>query len=291
MLRSMTGFGSTSSRKDGVSLQVEIRTVNNKFYKATVRLPDSLQSLETEIDVLVSKLLSRGSVTVSVKFVDTSEHGIATINKEVLANYIDQIKEVNPSVSIEVSRLLMLPGVMNSDKADDAAGRNKEEILSLVKSACADVIEMRKREGKVLEEDLCVHLVKIEEHLSCIKERTPEIIEEYQLRLRQRVQNLLSEIGKNIEEEDLLREVAVFAEKTDIAEEISRLSGHLIQFRELIGGSDQEPIGRTLDFLAQEMLRESNTIASKCLDGDTSRRIVEIKGAVDRIKEQVQNAE
>ena len=89
----------------------------------------------------------------------------------------------------------------------------------------------------------------------------------------------------------MLREVAVFAEKTDIAEEISRLAGHLVQCRELINGCDTEPIGRTLDFLAQEMLRESNTIASKCLDGDTSRRIVEIKGAVDRIKEQVQNAE
>ncbi|MBC8309644.1 MAG: YicC family protein [Phycisphaerales bacterium] len=291
MLRSMTGFGSTSSRKDGVSLQVEIRTVNNKFYKANVRLPEPLQSLETEIDVAVSKLISRGSVTVNVKFIDTSEHGIATINKEVLANYIDQIKGVDPSVSVDVSRLLTLPGVLNSDTDDDVAIRNRSELMTLVEGACNDVIEMRKREGKDLEEDLCVHLVKIEEHLSLIRERAPQIVEEYQTRLRQRVQNLLSEIGKNVEEEDVLREVAVFAEKTDIAEEISRLAGHLTQFRELINGCDQEPVGRTLDFLSQEMLRESNTIASKCLDGDTSRRIVEIKGAVDRIKEQVQNAE
>ncbi len=291
MLRSMTGFGSTSSRKDGVSLQVEIRTVNNKFYKANIRLPEPLQSLETEIDVVVSKLISRGSVTVNIKFVDTSEHGIATINKEALANYINQIKEVDSSVSVDVSRLLMLPGVLSSDIDDDVSLRNKPELITLVENACNDVIEMRKREGKVLEEDLCIHLAKIEEHLSLIRDRAPQIVEEYQARLRQRVQNLLSEIGKNVEEEDVLREVALFAEKTDIAEEISRLSGHLAQFRELIDGCDQEPIGRTLDFLAQEMLRESNTIASKCLDGDTSRRIVEIKGAVDRIKEQAQNAE
>ena len=291
MLRSMTGFGTASSRNDGVSLQVEIRTVNNKFYKANIRLPELLQSLETDIDVAVSKRLSRGSVTVNVKFVDTSEHGVATINKHVLGHYIQQIREVDSSVSIEMSRLLFLPGVLINDEDGDVASRNRDTLMTLVEEACNDVIEMRLREGKVLEEDLDIHLVKIEEHLSFIKERAPEIVDEYQTRLRQRIQNLLSEIGKSVAEEDLLREVAVFAEKTDIAEEISRLSGHLEQCRELITGCDQEPIGRTLDFLAQEMLRESNTIASKCLDGDTSRRIVEIKGAVDRIKEQVQNAE
>jgi uncharacterized protein (TIGR00255 family) len=291
MLRSMTGFGSASSRKDGVSLQVEIRTVNNKFYKANVRLPEQLQSLETEIDVAVSKQLSRGSVTVIVKFIDSPEHGIATINKEVLGNYIHQLQEVDSSITIDMSRLLMLPGVMCHDSDDDIVGRNKSELMSLVQEACDGVIEMRQREGKVLEDDLSTHLTRIEEQLSFIKERAPEIVEEYQNRLRQRVQNLLSEIGKSIEDVDFLREIAMFAEKTDIAEEISRLEGHLNQYRELIAAADHEPIGRTLDFLAQEMLRESNTIASKCLDGDTSRRIVEMKGAVDRIKEQVQNAE
>lgn len=287
----MTGFGSASSRKDGVSIQVEIRTVNNKFYKANVRLPEPLQSLETEIDVAVSKQLARGSVTVIVKFIDSSEHCIATINKELLANYIHQLQEVDSSITIDMSRLLMLPGVMSNDSDDDVVDRNKLELMSLVQEACDGVIEMRQREGRALEEDLFTHLSKIEEQLAFIKQRAPEIVEEYQSRLRQRVQNLLSEIGKSVEDVDLLREVALFAEKTDIAEEISRLEGHLHQYRELIGGSDHEPIGRTLDFLAQEMLRESNTIASKCLDGDTSRRIVEIKGAVDRVKEQVQNAE
>jgi len=291
MLRSMTGFGSASSRKDGVSLQVEIRTVNNKFYKANVRLPDPLQSLETEIDVAVSKQLSRGSVTVMVKFTDTSEHSIATINKEVLGNYINQLKEVDSTLSIDTSRLLLLPGVLSNDADDDVTDRNRTELMNLVQEACNGVVEMRQREGKALEEDLQKHLSKIEADLSFIKERAPEIVEDYQARLLQRVQNLFSEIGKSVDEVDLLREVALFAEKTDIAEEISRLEGHLNQYRELIAGSDDEPIGRTLDFLAQEMLRESNTIASKCLDGDTSRRIVEIKGAVDRIKEQVQNAE
>ena len=121
-------------------------------------------------------------------------------------------------------------------------------------------------------------LTKITEHLSHIRERAPEIVSEYQKRLHQRMQTLFTEVGANVSESDTLREVAIFAEKSDIAEEISRLDGHLEQFRELIGGPEEEPIGRTLDFLTQEMLRESNTIASKCLDEETSRRVVEIKG-------------
>ena len=287
----MTGFGSASSRKDGVSLQVEIRTVNNKFYKSNVRLPDLLQSLEAEIDAIVAKQITRGSVTVSVKFMDSPEHGVATINSEILGNYLNKLREVDDSISIEVSRLLSLPGVLSNDTEEEVAIRVKSTLLGLVSECCTDVIEMRRREGKSLEEDLVNQLVKISENLSHIKDRAPEIVAEYQKRLRQRMEILFAEVGVNLTEQDTLREVAIFAEKTDIAEEIARLDGHIDQFRDLIGGPENEPIGRTLDFLSQEMLRESNTIASKCLDGETSRRIVEIKGAVDRIKEQVQNAE
>jgi uncharacterized protein (TIGR00255 family) len=287
----MTGFGSASSRKDGVSLQVEIRTVNNKFYKSNVRLPDLLQSLEAEIDAIVAKQITRGSVTVSVKFMDSPEHGVATINSEILGNYLNKLREVDDSISIEVSRLLSLPGVLSNDTEEEVAIRVKSTLLGLVSECCTDVIEMRRREGKSLEEDLVNQLVKISENLSHIKDRAPEIVAEYQKRLRQRMETLFAEVGVNLTEQDTLREVAIFAEKTDIAEEIARLDGHIDQFRDLIGGPENEPIGRTLDFLSQEMLRESNTIASKCLDGETSRRIVEIKGAVDRIKEQVQNAE
>ncbi len=287
----MTGFGSASSREGGVSLQVEIRTVNNKFYKSNVRLPDLLQSLETEIDALVSKQIIRGSVTINVKFIDSPEYGVAIINADILSNYISVLRDVDSSVSIEVSRLLSLPGVLSNNADEDVALRIKPILTKLVQDCCNKVLEMRRREGQSLEEDLDEQLTKIAQHLGYIQERAPQIVSEYQTRLRQRMEALFAEVGANVSEPDTLREVAVFAEKTDIAEEISRLDAHLDQFRELIGGPEDEPIGRTLDFLSQEMLRESNTIASKCLDGETSRRIVEIKGAVDRIKEQVQNAE
>ena len=291
MLRSMTGFGSASSHEDGTSLQVEIRTVNNKFYKSNVRLPDALQSLEVEIDSVVSKHISRGSVTINVKFVDAPEHGVAQINAGILRNYIAQLREADDSVSIDASRLLSLPGVLKTDNDAEISVRVKETLLKLVLESCDKVLEMRGREGQTLEADLESQLVNIAEHLSHIKDRAPEIVSEYQARLRQRMESLFAEVGANVTEQDTLREVAIFAEKTDIAEEISRLDGHLEQFRELVSRPEGEPIGRTLDFLAQEMLRESNTIASKCVDGETSRRVVEIKGAVDRIKEQVQNAE
>ena len=177
------------------------------------------------------------------------------------------------------------------DTGEELIERIRPIITKLFEDACNSATEMRTREGKSLEEDLALHLCKIEEHLANIKERAPLIVSDYEKRLRQRMEALLSDVGKEVNDADLLREVAVFAERADISEEISRLGGHLEQFRELVGSDNYDPIGRTLDFLAQEMLRESNTIASKCLDGDTSRRIVEIKGAVDRIKEQVQNAE
>ena len=287
----MTGFGSALSRDEGVSIQVEIRTVNNKFYKSNIRLPELLQSLEAEVDALISKQISRGSVTLNVKFIDAPEHGVSTINAGVLSDYINKLREIDSSISIEVSRLLSLPGVLTNDSDVDVAKRVKSTLLSLVEDVCEKVIEMRRREGQTLEQDLDIQLGRIGEHLSHIKERAPQIVQEYQQRLHQRMKSLFEEVGANVTEQDTLREVAIFAEKTDIAEELSRLDGHLDQFRELIGGPEDEPIGRTLDFLAQEMLRESNTIASKCLDGETSRRIVEIKGAVDRVKEQVQNAE
>ena len=287
----MTGFGSVSSREDGVSLQVELRTVNNRFYKSTIRLPESLQSLEAEIDEHISKSFSRGSVTLSVKYVDNSERGIATINTESLQNYINQIREMDATLSIDVGRFLSLPGVLTSDSDEDIVARVRSEVVDLVAKACESAIEMRQREGKSLQEDIEDQLSKVSDHLSHIKERAPEIVSGYQSRLRQRMEGLLSEIGKNVAVEDLLKEVAIFAERTDIAEEISRLEGHIEQFKELVDGSDHDPIGRTRDFLAQEMLREANTIASKCLDGESNRRVVELKGAIDRIKEQVQNTE
>lgn len=150
---------------------------------------------------------------------------------------------------------------------------------------------MRQREGEMLHQELHGHCRAIAEHLAVVTERVPGVVKLYQQKLLQRMESMLMESGATAREEDLVREVAVFAEKSDIAEEVARLQGHLSQFAEIIDGKSGSPIGRTLDFIAQEMLREANTIGSKCLDVEVSRRIVEIKGSIDRIKEQVQNVE
>jgi uncharacterized protein (TIGR00255 family) len=164
-------------------------------------------------------------------------------------------------------------------------------LLGLVDEACARVLTMRSREGKTLHDQLHKHRRQIADRLSVIARRAPEVVTQYRQRLRERIDSLLAESSSALRDEDLIREVAVYAERSDITEEVSRLQGHLEQFAEIIDDDDEEPSGRTLDFLSQEMLREANTIASKCLDVEISREIVEVKGEIDRIKEQVQNVE
>lgn len=290
MLRSMTGFGTASRRDDGMSCLVEIRSVNNRYLKPHVRLPDQLQGLEADIDAALSRRLTRGSVTVTVKYSDTSATAAATINMDALAAYMEQLGSID-ALPIDPGNLLSLPGIVVSDTGIDLMERIGPVVMELVAEACDGVLAMRTREGAAVQEDIEQHLNRIEEHLGNVEARAPHIVDEYQKRLHQRMTALLSDVGKSVRDDDLLREVAVFAERADIAEEIARLKGHLQQFRDLLGDADGEPMGRTLDFLSQEMLREANTIASKCLDGEVSRRVVEIKGSIDRVKEQVQNVE
>lgn len=150
---------------------------------------------------------------------------------------------------------------------------------------------MRQIEGEALREHLVEYGAIIRSRVEAIRLRVPEVIAAYQTRLRQRIDGMLAEIGKTVEPEDLLREVAIFSERSDIAEELVRLTGHLDQYESLLNAKLAEPIGRTMDFVAQELLREANTIASKSADISISRQVVEIKTAIDRIKEQAQNAE
>ena len=291
----MTGFGAASAQDDGASYAVEIRSVNNKFYKALVRFPEELQGLEAEIDAAVSKRITRGSVVVTGRYASTGAQAAAQINTAAIQRYLEQLLEVpglgHDSARIDLGALLQLPGVVVNDTGEQRIERARPVVLDLVQQACDAVLQMRTREGESLHADLRRHCQRIEQHLAVVAERVPMVVDLYQQRLRQRMEALLAESGAAVREEDLLREVAVFAERSDIAEEVSRLQGHLQQFEEIIDSANDEPAGRTLDFLSQEMLREANTIASKCLDVEVGRRIVEIKGAIDRIKEQAQNVE
>ena len=295
MIRSMTGFGDASANVNGTFYGVEVRSVNNRYYKSQIRLPDELQGLEAEIDAAVAKRLTRGSIIVAVKFIDTSANAAAQINTKAIQRYLEQLLAVpgleHDSARVDLGALISLPGVVINETGEERMRSARSVLIGLVSDACDKVEAMRIREGRTLLDDFAKHSRLIAQHLAVIKERVPVTVQLYQERLRQRMQTLLTELSATVREEDLIREVAIHAERTDIAEEVARLEGHLAQFSEIVSSESDEPAGRTLDFLAQELLREANTIASKCLDVEISRRIVEVKGAIDRIKEQAQNVE
>lgn len=296
MIRSMTGFGEASSEHGGVHYFVEVRSLNNKYFKASIRLPEEFQGLEADLETALRHRVSRGSLTLRASCTDTSESAAHEINHRALTHYVEALRRAEPvrsgQVSFDAGTLLALPGVLQPPGNEESRLTAARDVFrELVATACEHLIAMRQREGHMLLEDLRAQHDAISRRLAVIRQRAPQVSTDYEQRLRTRLERLVREIGLSVEPADLVREVAVFAERTDIAEEIARLSSHLDQFHELISSEDESPVGRTLDFLSQEMLREANTIASKSPDSEISRLIVEVKGAIDRIKEQVQNVE
>ncbi|MDZ4755801.1 MAG: YicC/YloC family endoribonuclease [Phycisphaerae bacterium] len=295
----MTGFGvataDTSSETGGRQYSVEVRSVNNKFFKATVRVPDELSALEAELESALARRVARGSVTVTVRMGLSASDAAGEVNVDAARAFVLRMAAAMPPeladrMTIDLATLLTVPGVVgiSADRVSESA---RPVLLRLLNEACDRMLTMRVREGEGLHALLASFGAAMRERLAIIRERAPEVIRQYQERLRLRINTMLADVGTSVKDEDLLREVAMFAERADIAEEIARLTGHLDQFDAILSPANNEPAGRTLDFLAQEMLREANTIASKSADGEIARRIVEIKTAIDRIKEQAANAE
>lgn len=295
MIRSMTGFGEASAQIDGVHYFLELRSLNNKYFKAVIRLPEQYQGLEADMEARLRKRLDRGTITLSGSCSDDSANAAYEINVKALQRYIDQLKALpqgEGSLKLDLGALLNLPGVLQPPGDEEARLHGaRKAFAQLLEKASDSLIEMRKREGGVLREELLSHRQFIAMRLAHIAERAPIVVADYEKRLKTRIDSMIAEAEISIEPGDLIREIAVYAERTDIAEEIARLNAHLDQFGELLTSADERPLGRTLDFLAQEMLREANTIASKSPDAGISKHIVEVKGAIDRIKEQAQNVE
>ncbi len=294
MIRSMTGFGVASAEVDGARYVVEVRSLNNRYFKAAIRLPEEIMGLEAEFEPALGKRLSRGSVVMTVRFSDASANAAATINTRAIQRYVDQLRTVAGSDGaprLDLAALLALPGVVIASGGEQLLDQARRVLMRLVDEACDGVLVMRSREGAGIHRQLHELCRRIGRRLDVVAGRAPEVVQQYRRRLKERMDALTAEASYAVREEDMLREVAVYAERSDIAEEVQRLQGHLEQFAEIIDAENEEPAGRTLDFLSQEMLREANTIASKCLDTVISREIVEIKGDIDRIKEQAQNVE
>lgn len=296
MIRSMTGYGEASAHIDGTHYFVQVRSLNGKHFKATVRLQEEFESLEAELETQLRRHISRGSVTLKASCTDDTEQAAREINCKALDRYVEQLSQSkhigSGRVAIELGSLLELPGVIQPPGDEgERIGRVRQVFARLTDEACRSLLKMRASEGEMLAKDLNQQLALIGRHLSEVRERAPEVVKDYESRLRARMDELLAGSAAAGQTVEIIREVAAYAERTDIAEEITRLGGHLEQFEKLIEQGDEAPVGRTLDFMAQELLREANTMSSKSMDTRISRSIVEIKGAIDRIKEQVQNVE
>lgn len=294
MIRSMTGFGDASSHEGNAAFGVEIRSVNNKFLKTTIRVPERLASLEPELEQMIRASVSRGSVTLTVTCSESGEAAAHTVNAAALKRYAEQIASaVGVDIaSLNLVDLVTLPGVLQPPGDEEQRlHRARKAVRPLVELAVAHMVQMRTREGQALKDDLMGHLEFIGQRLDRLTEIAPRVVIEYERRLKARMEGLLGDADVQTDPGVLVREIAIYTEKTDIAEELARLGEHLRHFRDLLSSDEERPLGRTMDFLSQELLREANTIASKSPDAEMSRLIVEIKGAIDRIKEQVQNAE
>jgi uncharacterized protein (TIGR00255 family) len=293
-LMSMTGFGAASGEVENVHYDVEVRSVNNRYLKVSLRLPESLSGLEGRIEKVARQALQRGSVSLSVRMKLPDEQAVYSVNTVALMNYLDQLRplevEANPTLRVDLGSLMQLPGVCQPPPLEELAEKTADGLLELVDQALAELRAMRQREGGAIGEDLLANAALIDEKLQAVDARKDTVLQEYHDRLRQRVETLTAQAKINLDEETLAREVAIFAERSDVAEELSRLGTHVKEFLQMCRNGDG-PIGRKLDFMAQEMLREANTIGSKSTDPQIARAVVDMKTAIDRIKEQAANIE
>ncbi len=295
----MTGFGDASTQVDGIHFSVELRSLNNKYFKATLRLPDPIAGLEAELESQLRKRLVRGSIVLNVRMAASDSAAALRVNDAALVQYLEHLETIHSkfgerdqSLHIDLTALLALPGVLQPTEDEASLLRKARPVVAdLVARSCDRLLAMREQEGKHIAEDLLRQREVILERLEQIRQRAPMVVEEYHQRLKARIDELMARAKLAVDESDLIREVAIFADRADISEEISRIGAHLVHFDQVLQTRTKEPAGRTLDFLAQELLREANTIASKSNDGQISRAIVDVKSAIDRIKEQVQNIE
>jgi len=294
MVLSMTGYGDAEATFEDLNFGVEIRCVNHRYFKAALKIPDWLQQFEPQLERLLRNKLGRGSINYHLKVRGAGQPTNNRIDVEVLQSYLDQLKPLlkgsKGELGIDLSSLIALPGVCSAVEEEE---RDHEQlwqfITQLTTQALENVLAMRRDEGQAMATDLLHHSAEIRKLVNQVALRAPLVVTDYRERLMVRINDLVRDKGLEIAEDDLLREISIFAERCDISEESTRLVSHLDQFDQLINSKEQG--GRKLEFMAQEMLREANTIGSKANDASIARHVVEMKSLIDRLKEQVQNVE
>ncbi len=292
MIKSMTGFGRGHKVLNGRDITVEIRSVNHRYYEFSSRLPRSLNYVEERLKSLLQGRISRGKVEVSVLLnnVEAADEKI-TINHEIVREYIDALRSVKEEFGLTddlaLSNVLRIPDAFTVVKTETDEEQLWEDIKSTAEEALEHFISMRENEGDRMKQDVLSRLAKIEEWVGVVETRSPQVVEDYRKRLYDKMCEVLS--TSNIDENRILLEAGIFSEKTAVDEETVRLRSHIAQFRSML--ESVEPVGRKLDFLVQEMNRETNTIGSKVQDIEVTRIVVDQKSEIEKIREQIQNIE
>jgi uncharacterized protein (TIGR00255 family) len=290
----MTGFGEAHVATGSLAISVEVRTINNRHYKLSLRTSEGYSMLEPQIDSTVRNHVRRGTVQVNLRVRRAATEDEYQINAAVLRGYRRQLQELGnvlgPHEPVRLESLLDLPGVIDqeTDPATDS-DRDWPEIERLLIEALDSLSAMRAAEGQALMADLRQNCAAIAADLDAIEKRAPLVADSYRDRLVERVNRALAELHVSVQPAELIREVSLYIDRSDISEEIVRLRSHLEQFAAAL--DLEESSGRKLEFIVQEMGRETNTIGSKANDMVISQHVVEMKTALERIREQVQNVE
>lgn len=291
-MKSMTGFGRAKLEKNDRIYNIEIKSVNHKYNDISIKLPRTLSYLEDKIKKTISNNISRGKVDVFITFENYSNEGKDIIvNKELIKNYMDKFIELanenNLSINIPVTEITKLPEVLTlkDNNADEDIIEN--ELLECLNEAINNFVNMREVEGNKIKEDLERRISKIESQIEKISEYSTGLIEEYVVKLNERIKEILK--TDIVDETRLAQEVVIYADKSSVEEEITRLRSHINQFRTML--NEEKPIGKKMDFLIQEMNREINTTGSKSGSLDITNLVIEIKTELEDIREQIQNIE
>ncbi len=292
MIKSMTGFGRGHKILNGRDITVEIRSVNHRYYEFSSRMPRSLGYIEDKLKTLLQGSISRGKVEVSILIsnVEAADEKIS-INHEIVKEYIEALRSVRDEFGLtddlSLSNVLRIPDAFTVIKTETDEEQLWEDIRQTTEEALEHFISMRENEGARMKQDILSRLDKIEQWVGVVEERSPLTVEEYRKRLYDKMCEVLN--STNIDENRILMEAGIFSEKTAVDEETVRLRSHIAQFRSMLESG--EPVGRKLDFLVQEMNRETNTIGSKVQDIEVTRIVVDQKSEIEKIREQIQNIE
>ncbi len=290
----MTGFGNSTAQTDSVSVTVELRAVNNRYLKLNMRLPESLNSFENQVEKLVRNRIARGTVQLSMRARYPQNVSGYVIDAEAIQEYRRQLASLsdgNGNAQVPgLTELLALPGVVTeSELLPETVDSFWPTVEQAVSESLDQFDHFRQTEGRQMQDDLHHQCQVIASQVDEIAKLAPDVVAEYRTKLLDRITKAIADSGVTITESDVIREVAVYADRCDINEEITRLRSHLQQFDTFLNGD--RSLGRKLEFLGQEMFREINTIGSKANNVAIARNVVEMKAAIERVREVLQNVE